>query len=205
MYNDSSEYVDSVFLSYEKILEKFKLQNIRTKSGNEISHMDLRYAVKVMEKKHPTCRWKSQRIKSKRYYILYEGYLWLLHVYFQNEKSVIDADIYFFETRIGEYEKLLNLEPKEIFYEDYSVDELELFFNRKKDTVRKAIDKMVKVNSNWKYKKDNKYIISKDGIEWLCKNCFKQKYLEILEKYKMELTEKYIDAGYLYDHFFGLN
>ena len=158
-----------------------------------------------MNKKHPNCRWKSQRIKSKRYYILYEGYLWLLHVYFQNEKAVIDADIYFFETRIGEYEKLLNLDHKEIFNKDYSVEELELFFNRKKDTVRKAIDKMVKVNANWKYKKNNKYIISKDGIEWLCKNCFKQKYLEMLEKYKMELTEKYIEAGYLYDHFFGLN
>lgn len=36
-------------------------------------------------------------------------------------------------------------------------------------------------------------------------NVFKQKYLELLEKYKMELTEKYIKAGYPYDHFFGRN
>ena len=43
--------------------------------------------------------------------------------------------------------------------------------------------------------------ISKEGIEWLCKNCFKQKYLELLEEYKMELTEKYIEAGYPYDVF----
>ena len=36
---------------------------------------------------------------------------------------------------------------------------------------------------------DNKVVISKDGVEWICKNAFKHKYLELLEKYKMELTE----------------
>ena len=44
------------------------------------------------------------------------------------------------------------------------------------------------------------YVYSK-GIELLCKEYFKQKYLEILEDYKMELTEKYIKAGYPYDLF----
>ena len=29
------------------------------------------------------------------------------------------------------------------------------------------------------------------GMEWLCKNVFKQKYLKLLEKYKMELAELY--------------
>ena len=104
MYKSSDELIDNIFLSYEKILKRLKLQNIKTKSGNEITHMDLRYAITVMEKKHSNCRWKSIRIKSKRHYILYEGYLWLLFVYFQNEKSQIDADIYFFETRISELE-----------------------------------------------------------------------------------------------------
>lgn len=56
-------------------------------------------------------------------------------------------------------------------------------------------------NGNYRYKKDGKYIISKLGIEWLCKNCFKQKYLELLEDYKMELTQKYMDEGYIYDNF----
>ena len=45
----------------------------------------------------------------------------------------------------------------------------------------------------------------KEGVEWICKNVFKQKYLELLEKYKMELTEMYIEAGYPYDNFFGRN
>ena len=31
------------------------------------------------------------------------------------------------------------------------------------------------------------------------------KILELLEKKKMELTEKYIKAGYIYDHFFNKN
>ena len=60
-------------------------------------------------------------------------------------------------------------------------------------------------DENYRYIENGKYKISKCGIEWLCKNCFKQKYLELLEEYKMELTEKYIEAGYIYDNFFGIN
>ena len=51
------------------------------------------------------------------------------------------------------------------------------------------------------WRKNEKQKISKEGIEWLCKNCFKQKYLELLEEYKMDLTEKYILSGYPYDVF----
>ena len=47
--------------------------------------------------------------------------------------------------------------------------------------------------------------VSNKGVEWLWKNVFKQKYLELLEKYKMELTELYIKEGYTYDEFFGRN
>ena len=140
------------------------------------------------------------------YYIVYEGYLWLLHVYFQNEKKQIDADIYFFETRIKEYENLLKLNSKNLFIENISVDNLEQYFHRAKPTIKRAIYQMIKAsNQNYIYRENGKYIISKEGIKWLCKNCFKQKYLELLEEYKMELTEKYIQAGYLYDYFFEIN
>ena len=64
---------------------------------------------------------------------------------------------------------------------------------------------MIKVHSNYRYVEKDNFIITKEGIEWLCKNCFKQKYLEILENYKMELTEKYIRSGYIYDNFFNKN
>jgi len=57
----------------------------------------------------------------------------------------------------------------------------------------------------YKFGDNGKVVISYKGVEWLCKNCFKQKYLELLEKYKMELTEMYIEKGYIYDEFFGKN
>ena len=47
----------------------------------------------------------------------------------------------------------------------------------------------------YKFLVNKKVIISKKGVEWICKNVFKQKYLELLEKYKMELTELYIEVG----------
>ena len=58
---------------------------------------------------------------------------------------------------------------------------------------------------NYKILINNKVVIFSNGVEWLCKNIFKQKYLELLEKYKMELTELYVEKGYIYDEFFGRN
>lgn len=80
------------------------------------------------------------------------------------------------------------------------------YFNRKDITVRKAIKKMYDSElEEYKFLVDNKVVISKEGVKWICKNVFKQKYLELLEKYKMELTELYIKAGYPYDNFFWKN
>ena len=159
-----------------------------------------------MLKKHPTCRWRSTKIRSKRYYIVIEGFYWLVSVYFQNEKKQIDADIEFFLLRISQYEELLKYQPEILFTEDISVKDLPEFFKREKRTIEKAIIKMQKTTGkNYKYLKDEKYFLSAEGIEWLCKNCFKQKYLEILEQYKMKLTELYIQAGYPYDNFFRKN
>ena len=58
-----------------------------------------------------------------------------------------------------------------------------------------------------KYKSyvNGKVVISSNGIKWICKNVFKEKYLALLEEYKMELTEVYIEAGYPYDEFFTKN
>lgn len=196
---DSQEFIEDIFLSYNRILERFKMLNIKTKKGKEITNVDLRQAVLIMLKKHPTCRWRCKKINSKYYYILHEGYLWLIYVYFQNEKSQIDADIDFFEIRIKEYEKSLNANAKKLFDKDIVMKDLEEYFDRAKTTVKRAIYEMLKVDNNYRYIDNGKYIITKEGIEWLCKNYFKQKYLEILEEYKMELTEKYIEEGYMYD------
>ena len=207
MYRDSEQALESIFVSYNKILKRFKLLGVTTKCGKEITHEDLRKAVGVMLKKHPTCRWRSEKLKSKKYFILDEGYVWLLQVYFNKEKSLIDADVEFFEDRIKQYEELLGLEHDENWWDDdMDIKQLCKYFNRKEINIRKAINKMCDSGlSEYKSYTDEKVVISCKGVEWICKNVFKQKYLELLEKYKMELTELYIKAGYPYDHFFHRN
>ena len=207
MYTDSQQILDSIFLSYNKILMKLHNLGLTTKHGKEISHMDLRKAINVMVEKHPTCRWRSEKIRSRKYFVLIEGYYWLTQVYFQKEKSLIDADIDFFKLRIKQYEELLKVEHNENWWnEDMDIKQLCKYFNRKDITVRKAIKKMCDSElEEYKFLVDNKVVIFKKGVEWICKNVFKYKYLELLEKYKMELTELYIEAGYPYDNFFWKN
>ncbi len=207
MWRDSEQALDNIFLSYDKILKRLQLLGITTKHGKEVKHVDLRKAVDVMLEKHPTCRWRSEKIRSRKYLILIEGYEWIKRVYFEKEKSLIDADINFFETRIKLYEDLLKVEHNENWWnEDMDIKQLEKYFNRAKSSIRKAIKKMCDNGfSSYKYLNNNKVVISSRGVEWICKNVFKQKYLELLEKYKMELTEIYIEKGYIYDEFFGKN
>ena len=207
MQVDSEQFFDSIFLSYNKILMRLHALGITTKHGKEISEMDLRRAIDVMIKKHPTCRWRSEKIRSRKYFVLIEGYYWLTQVYFQKEKSLIDADIDFFKLRIKQYEELLKIEHNENWWnENMDIKQLCQYFNRQDITVRKAIKKMCDSGlEEYKFLIDNKVVISSKGVEWICKNVFKQKYLELLEKYKMELTELYIKAGYPYDNFFWKN
>lgn len=207
MRMDSEQVLDSIFLSYNKILKRLHLLGRTTKNGKEISHMDLRRAIYVMIKKHPTCRWRSQKIKSRKYFILIEGFAWLNQVYFQKEKSLIDADVDFFEDRIRQYEELLKINSGGNWWnEDMDIKQLCEYFDRKDISVRKAIKKMCDSGfERYKFFVDGKVMISNKGVEWICKNVFKQKYLELLEKYKMELTELYIEAGYPYDNFFHRN
>ena len=166
-----------------------------------------RKAIDVMLEKHPTCRWRSEKIRSRKYFILIEGYYWLLNVYFRKEKSLIDADINFFEDRIKQYEELLKVENNQNWWnEDMNIKQLCKYFDRKEITIRKAIKKMCDSGlSEYKFLINNKVVIFSNGVEWLSKNVFKQKYFELLEKYKMELTELYIERGYIYDEFFGRN
>lgn len=203
VYSESK--LDEVFLSYDKILYRLNVKNIKTKDNKKITHKDLRKAITVMQRKHKNCRWKSEKIRSRNFYILVEGYYWLINVYFNSNMKLIDADIKFFEELIKQYEEVLKLESKNLSVKDMKMQELVIYFNKKYETVEKAIWKMIKVHSNCRYVVNNEYVITKEGIEWLCKNCFKQKYLEVLESYKMNLTEEFIRAGYIYDNFFHKN
>lgn len=203
---DSETELDKIFLSYNKILTRLNIKGYKTKNGKEITHKDLRKAISVMQEKHPTCRWRSNKVNSKKYYILIEGYYWLVKVFFQNEKDFIDADIDFFKMRIGLYEELLGLKPKELFNDNIPYSQIELFLDRKLYTIKRAIRNLEnKYSVNLRFKENNRMYVYNKGIELLCKECFKQKYLEILEEYKMELTEKYIAAGFPYDNFFHRN
>ena len=206
MYMDSEKIFDSIFLSYDKILKKLHLIELKTKQGKEITELDLRKSTNCMLK-NPTCRWRNEKIKSRKYFILIEGYYWLLNVYFQKEKSLIDADIDFFEDRIKQYEELLKVENNKNWWnEDMDIKQLCNYFDRKEITIRKAIKKMCDSGfEQYKFLINGKVVISSKGIEWLCKKVFKKKYLKLLEKYKMELTELYIEKGYIYDEFFGKN
>ena len=207
MYVSSEQALDSVFLSYDKILKKLHQLGLTTKQGKEITELDLRKAIDVMLKKHPTCRWRSEKMRSRKYFILIEGYYWLLNVYFQKEKSLIDADINFFEDRIKQYEELLKVEKNKNWWdEDMDIKQLCKYFDRKEITIRKTIKKMCDNGfGQYKFLINDKVVISSKGVEWLSKNVFKKKYLELLEKYKMELTELYIEKGYIYDEFFWRN
>ena len=65
-------------------------------------------------------------------------------MYFQKGKSLIDADVDFFEDRIKQYEELLKVEHDEnLWKEDMDIKQLCNYFNRKENTVRKAIKKCV--------------------------------------------------------------
>ncbi len=202
MITDSVKETEKIFMSYDSALNKLKLLELKTKTGKEITYIDLQRAVQFIIKKHSTCRWKQNKLIDRTNYILAEGFYWLTDVYFQTEKNMIDADIDFFTMRIEQYEELLKVTPKKFWNNDMFVYELPNYFNKVSGTIKNNIIKMNKAtDSRYKYYENGKAKISKEGIEWLCKNCFKQKYLELLEEYKMELTEKYIEAGYPYDVF----
>lgn len=201
MITDTNKELERIFMSYSRALENFKLLNVTTKTNKEMNMKDLIDAIDIMSKKHPTCRWKCKNPDSRKHYILAEGFYWLLEVYFQKQKPLVDADIDFFLYRIELYKNFLNVPIKDFFLENIYVCDLGKYFNRKPETIRKAILKMLKVNKDYRFIEDGKYKISAKGIEWLCKNCFKHKFLELLESYKMELTEQYIAAGFPYDIF----
>lgn len=201
MVRDSENENNKIYLSYKKILNLLNIQNIKTSMNKDIDYKILLQAIRIMEKKHPICRWRQIRAKDNKHYILIEGFYWLSFVYFQHSQKQIDADINFFKLRISQYQKLLNIKSKNFWLREYKLVELIDYFDRSEITIKKAISKMIKYNKDYMFIRENKYFVTNEGIEWLCKNIFKQKYLEILENYKMELTELYIKAGYPYDLF----
>lgn len=208
----SEEIRKLIFMNYTEILEDFKEKNIKTKAGKEITHKDLRTAILIMIQHHPSCRWQSERIKKNYYYIQYEAVIWLREVYFSNyEIKFLDKDIKWFEERIKWY--INTLEKNNITYPkiDYhlhpmSKRELTKYFNKSFASVQAAIIEMEKVTNYKNRRYENGILLIDDlQIEWLLKNKYRTKYLQLLEEYKMVLTEIFKANGGYYDNYFNRN
>lgn len=208
----SEEIRKLIFMNYKEVLQDFKENNIKTKAGKEITHMDLRKAVLIMLEEHPTCRWRSEKIKKRYYYLQYEAVIWLREVYFNNyEIKFIDKDIRWFEERIRWYIETLeknNIEyPKmEYHLKPMTKRELTKYFDRGLSSIQQAIIEMEKNTNNKNRIYENGTLqIDEAQIKWLLKNKFKTKYLQLLEEYKMVLTEIFKANGGYYDNYFGRN
>lgn len=199
-------------MNYKEVLQYFKENSIKTKGKKEISHDYLRTAVLIMNKKHSLCRCQSEKFRKRYYYLQYEGVIWLRDVYFNNYNiKFIDRDISWFEERILWYQNTLSQKSIEYPIMDFQLKamnkkELAKFFERNISTIKKAIIEIEK-KKNCKirnYHNGILYVDEKQTI-WLIKNKFKIEYLELLEKYKMELTEIYKANGGFYDNYFYRN
>ncbi|WP_304818923.1 hypothetical protein [uncultured Clostridium sp.] len=208
----SEEIRKLIFMNYKEILEDFRENNIKTKAGKEVTHKDLRTAILIMLDQHPSCRWQSEKIKKRYYYLQYEAVIWLREVYFNNyEIKFIDKDIKWFEERIKWY--IDTLEKNNIKYPqiDYHLKpmtkrELTKYFDRGLSSIQQAIIEMEQITNckNRNYK-NGTLQINEVQIEWLLKNKFKTKYLQLLEEYKMVLTEIFKANGGYYDNYFDRN
>ena len=199
-------------MNYKEILEDFQKRKMKTKKGAEISHTDLRYAIQVMNEKHSSCRWQSEKIKKRYYYIQYEGVIWLREVYFSDyESKLIDKDVVWFRNRIQWYQQQFdenNIEyPKfELKINDMTKKELSIYMNKSVSTIENGLRDYEKATGeNIRKYEDGELKISESAIEWLIKNKYKNKYLQLLEDYKMLLTEIYKKNGGYYDNFLGRN
>ena len=60
--------------------------------------------------------------------------------------------------------------------------------DKSKDVIGVAVNRMEKRNDkSFKYIKDGKVMINKEGVKWLSEKYFRKKYLSQLEFYKLEL------------------
>lgn len=153
--------------------------------------------VKRTIKRHPLEPWVQDRIAQNGQRVVYiklEYVEWLSEVYFNKDKYYLDADIDFFEKQILRLEKELNISHREIKYEDISLKDLREYFGKSKNTIGVAVNRMEKRNVNsYKYIRDGKVMISKEGVKWLNENYFREQYLKELELYKLELQKRKIE------------
>lgn len=171
-----------------KSMEKWRVQQKFNLTDEQFDNV-----VKKMKRRHPLESWVHKRIASngeRVVYIKLECVEWLSDVYF-NKKYYLDADIKFFQKQVKRLEEELNIPHKELEYKDISLYDLRDYFGRTKNTIGVAINRMEKRNpTSYKYNKDGKVMISKEGVKWLTENYFRKAYLKELELYKLSLQKE---------------
>ena len=174
----------SVYYEFD-VLRKFNL-----------SEEQLKRIIKKMIKRHPYEKWVRKKFAQNGQVITLlatEFVLWLEKVYFNKSKYYLDLEIDFFEFRIRDLEKELNITPRKEHYQDMNITELMNYFDKSRNSIDVAVHKMVKeLGSDIKYKQNNVVIIKASGVKWLNEKYYRKSYLKNLEIYKLML-EEYID------------
>ena len=144
---------------------------------------------KKMIKRHSLEFWIDERLLQNGYtmvYIKLEFIEWLKEVYFNKEKYYLDAEIDFFEKQVLRLENEFNIEHYE--YEDMSLIDLRAYFNKSKNAIGVAVNRIKKrTNKSYKYTANGIVMISRDGVKWLAEKYFRKQYLKDLEIYKLLL------------------
>lgn len=170
------------FKSMEKwrVLQKFK-----------ISEKQYKRLVKRLKRRHPNERWIDEHFAQNGERVVYlklEFVEWIEEVYFNNNIFYLDAEINFFRKQILRLENELHFTHNEFEYKDISLYDLRSYFNKSKNIIGVAVNRMEKRNDkSFKYIKNGKVIINKEGVKWLSEKYFRKKYLSQLEFYKLEL------------------
>ena len=148
---------------------------------------------KKMIKRHPYERWIIRKLAQNGERVVYvrvEYVEWLKEVYFSN-KYYLDAEIEFFQKQVLRLEQELNISHYDFNYKDMSLVDLREYFGKSKNAIGVAVNRMEKRNNkSYKYIKDGKVIISKEGVKWLNEKYFRKQYLKDLEFYKIELQKR---------------
>ncbi len=71
-----------------------------------------------------------------------------------------------------------------------SLIKLKEYFGKSKSAIAVAINRMEKRNDkSYKYVKEGRVIISKEGVKWLNEKYYRKQYLKDIEFYKIELQK----------------
>ena len=148
---------------------------------------------KKMIKRHPYERWIIRKLAQNGERVVYvrvEYVEWLKEVYYSN-KYYLDAEIEFFQKQVLRLEQELNISHYDFNYKDMSLIDLRAYFGKSKNAIGVAVNRMEKRNcESYKYIKDGKVMVSKEGVKWLNEKYFRKQYLKDLEFYKIELQKR---------------